>query len=251
MKGRVGIIWLLSINVVIWIALTISGTLMDYIDSNRLLSILSLPATFYKSLSQPWSLFTYMFTQYSALHIFCNMLCLLIFGFPMAQRLGNTGISILYILGGLAGALSYFALHAISGIDEGSLCGASAAVLSVMSAALIYIPQYPYRLPHNRDIKLKWLAAFCCIFLIISADGINPTSGIVHSGGMIFGLLAGLYLRRNTLQRLIYRFNNRVPAKDINRYYELMEKIRMSGYPSLSNVEKEEIMCLDKKIKNN
>lgn len=250
MRGRKGIIWILGINIAIWIIITIAS-ISNVAYSNLLIERLSLPSSAKDILMQPWSILTYMFTQYSSLHIICNMVCLLLFGIPIAKKLGSKCVVWIYIIGGIAGATAYTLYHVAIGSDNGYLCGASAAVLSIMSAALMYIPQHPFRLPFHRDIKLKWLAAFCCIILIISADGGSPVSGIVHSGGMIFGLLIGIYFRRRTLQRIVLRFNDRVSPKEISRYCGLMEKVRMSGYLSLSNLEKEELIRLSEKIKSN
>ena len=54
--------------------------------------------------SQPWRLVCAMFLHFSAIHILMNMAALYQVGILLERRYGSTVYSIVYFLGGLAGA---------------------------------------------------------------------------------------------------------------------------------------------------
>ena len=70
----------LVIRIAVWFG-------VSTVDVVRLTALPSYPAA---ALTAPWTLFTYMFTQWDFMHLLSNMLWLWLFGM-MAVRLGITG----------------------------------------------------------------------------------------------------------------------------------------------------------------
>ncbi len=144
-----------------------------------------------------------MFMHASLLHIFGNMLFLLIFGDNIEDRLGHVRYLIFYLVCGLLAGLSHvFATVAFAGNDEASLLvpslGASGAISGVLGGYILLFPT-------NRVVVLLgWIAmpmpAFIAIGLwfvlqLISGLGVlgsgSQQGGVAyaaHIGGFISGL---------------------------------------------------------------
>ena len=67
----------------------------------------SLSGNLFFDLTHPWVFFTHMFLHFGFFHILWNMLFLYWFGRIVGDFIGNQRILPLYLLGGLAGAISY------------------------------------------------------------------------------------------------------------------------------------------------
>ncbi len=214
---------------------------------------------------RPWTLLTYMVTQVEFLPLFFNMLWLIWFGDILMSTLGQRHLLGLYLCGGVVGGLLYLA--AASWVPAlcppGSvLIGSSASVLAVMAATAFRSPDYTFHLFFIGDVRLKWIAVFMIVLAFIGLGGGNAGGQVAHIGGVAFGSLQGLLLRRGidifgrhgrSRQQL-----RRRPAKvlsaidqhrrDAARLDELLDKIRISGFNSLNKKEREELDRLSQKI---
>jgi len=81
----------------------------------------------------PFTLLTSMFLHGGILHLTVNMLFLWVFGAAVEGRLGPGGFAVLYLLGGVAGTLTYVAVNPGSAAP---VVGASGAVSAAMGAYL-------------------------------------------------------------------------------------------------------------------
>ena len=100
---NIGVFVLLRIAAIVCV---FSGT-PDFINS--ILSQIELPSTIGALLTRPWTLITYMFAQYDLLHIVFNMLWLYWFGTMFRMVCTSRQLFVLYIYGGLAGAVLFLA----------------------------------------------------------------------------------------------------------------------------------------------
>lgn len=220
-------------------------------------------------LHRPWTVVTYMFVHESFWHLLFNMLWLWWFGQILLIRLKPSHLVALYICGGLAGALFYQIFYLVAG-GRALLCGASAAVLAMMTAAAVYTPDYSVRLFLIGDVKLKWLVAVVVILSFLGLGGGNAGGESAHIGGALFGGIYGYSLRRGQdfLGRLVNilkgtrthvrRTSPREPQRDGRkvaqaladgrRLDELLDKVSASGYDSLSRAEKAELKRLSQKL---
>lgn len=78
-----------------------------------LLEWIGVPADPEYLLSRPWTIFTYMFTQFDFLHLLFNMLWLYWFGSFFLNYFTERKLTGVYLLGGLFGGLLYIAAYNI------------------------------------------------------------------------------------------------------------------------------------------
>ncbi|MBO7318143.1 MAG: rhomboid family intramembrane serine protease, partial [Bacteroidales bacterium] len=125
---------LIYINVGVFIAVhLVSVILMLFnIDTVQWLSYIEVPSALKILPYRIWTLITYMFVHYDLWHILFNMMWLYWFGSIFIQYYTPKHLSVLYVLGGLAGAMlylfSYNTFPYFSG-KEGMMCGASASIM--------------------------------------------------------------------------------------------------------------------------
>ena len=79
----------------------------------QLLEWIGVPADPEYLLSRPWTIFTYMFTQFDFLHLLFNMLWLYWFGSFFLNYFTERKLTGVYLLGGLFGGLLYIAAYNI------------------------------------------------------------------------------------------------------------------------------------------
>jgi len=156
--------------------------------------------------------------------------------------------------------------------------GASASVLAILIAIATYVPNYTVRLFVLGDVKLKYIAIFSVAMDVISIPSGNAGGHIAHLGGALFGYLYASQLKNGKnisagFERFLDRFFNWISSlgtksprmkpvykstsgesKKYNtrsdsayhanrevrqkRMDEILDKIKDSGYESLSADER-------------
>lgn len=224
---------------------------------------LTLPSLFTIFLSRPWTLITYMAVHFDVLHMLFNVLWLYWFGRIMLITLSDRHLAFALVGGGIFGGLLFLASSAI-GYGSGWLCGCSAAVIAVMCATAIRLPDHPVNLFLIGEVKLKWVAAVCCLLTFLGGGG----NQAAHIGGLLWGVAFGLLLQhgldptrwfsgrssagegpKRKAGRMVRVLRDR--QDDIHRLDELLDKIRLSGYGSLSARERKELNEISSRIKKN
>lgn len=231
----------------------------------------SAPAYLPELLYRPWSVITYMFYHEDFFHIAFNMLGLYWFGRIFLEFLNKRQLVGIYLLGGISGylmySLAYYSLPVLRDQLTGStVTGASAAVLAILAGVSFYRPNYSIYMMFFGQVKLKYLALIYILIDLVTMAGGNAGGHIAHLGGMFFGWLFALQLRKNTdltlginrvLDFLVTLFkprkklkvSHRKPSNDYEYKKEkateqkeidaILDKISRSGYDSLSKDEKE------------
>ncbi|MDE6547613.1 MAG: rhomboid family intramembrane serine protease [Muribaculaceae bacterium] len=223
----------------------------------------TLPSYFPLFLSRPWTLLTYMLVHFDILHMLFNVLWLYWFGRIMLITLSDRHLLLSFIGGGIAGGLLFLAASAI-GYGSGWLCGCSAAVIAVMSVAAIRLPDHRINLFLIGEVKLKWVAVACCLLTFLGGGG----NQAAHMGGLIWGVAIGLLLRNgidpakwlptfhHTGSNATYDRRPDIMVRvlkqrqnDMDRLDSLLDKIKLSGYESLSRKERKELNELSARLK--
>lgn len=266
----------LAVAIIVWIL-----SLFDL----PLLPLLVIPSDWTLFLSRPWTALTYMFTQASFLHLLFNMLWLLWFGriflYISAPRL----LLWTYIGGGLTGAIFYVAVCAMGSPLPGSyLIGSSAAVLAVMTSASVMSPNLELRVFLISGVRLKYIALLCILLTFLGIGGGNSGGFSAHFGGVFYGLLAPVAVRDvspsalvkwipEKFRRIRLKTKRRrvpdafltpasqrkattdspenkavTPLSDEERLDQLLDKVRVSGYSSLSSSEKRELNAISSRL---
>ncbi len=269
--------WLIVVNTAVFLLLWVvilSGNAFGLQGNFTMqwLCVPSLPALF---IGRCWTALTYMVTHYGILHLLFNMLWLFWFGRLLMTTLSDRHLLWLYIGGGAFGAILYVAGQATFPTATGSsyLCGASAAVLSVMTAAAMRTPNLTMNLFLLGEVKLKWIALGCILLTFAGVGGGNTGGQAAHIGGVIFGVafimaikhgydLSKIRIRTASSAPIPPRGNVKRDGKSVAkaasgrlgdpaRLDQLLDKIRMSGYQSLTASERHELNALSQRLKNN
>ncbi|MGN1238141.1 MAG: rhomboid family intramembrane serine protease [Muribaculaceae bacterium] len=192
--------------------------------------------------------------------------------------LGGIGGALLYVL-------AYNVLPLFSGV-HGLLLGASASVLAIVVATAMRQPDYKVGLLFFGAVSLKWIAIVTIFIDVISIVSSNAGGHIAHLGGALVGAMFALADRRGTditawfnraidwvvnLTRCrpriktgkfgIPRTDNhkqehddeqrdnrrRMTPEDEAEMDEILKKIKLSGYASLTAAEKKRLFEVSKR----
>lgn len=192
---------LMALNVAMFLVIIFGEVVCKLTDSSESLwlGLWAMPADIHTLAMRPWTPITYMFTQYDVLHLLFNMLWLYCFGRIFMMLADGWRLVVLYICGGLAGAVVFVAGCNILGdshVAWSSLVGASAAVMSIVTGAATIYPEMPLRMMLLGDIKLKWIAVGALVLFVVTSTGEHAGSQFAHIGGAVMGFIYGLQMRR-------------------------------------------------------
>lgn len=249
--------------------LTFAFGLMNSSSAQTVLELIELPSSPSDLLRQPWSLLTYMFAQYDIFHLLFNMLWLYWFGQIFLLTDTPKRMTALYIYGGIAGGLLFMLAYAIFpslSNSRGMLIGSSASVIAIVTASAILHPGYKVMLFLIGEISLKWIAIVTIAFDFLSIGGGNGGGHIAHIGGALMGVCFAIAQKRGiditkhfnrAIDRAVDIFkckpkttvkNNKQKRSDTEQLDILLDKVRRSGYGSLTRNEKQQLIDLSHKI---
>lgn len=266
---------------ILFALLDVVGTLFNFSSSPALYlkMWLELPSAPEQYIVQPWSLVTYMFLHGGLTHILWNMLALYWFGKIFLSFFSTRHFVGLYLLGGIVGGLFFmlaynlFPMFTSSG-SNAYLVGASAAVLAIVAASAVRVPDYKINMLLIGEVKLSTLAVATVIISLLLVTSDNAGGSFAHLGGAFAGwafaymlnkgwdltkginavidFFVNLSARKFTFKRkpkmkftssagskhyADYEYNARKKEQndDIDK---ILEKVKQSGYSSLSDDEK-------------
>lgn len=261
-------------NVAVFVLLIFLGVLLRLMNAGiSLIGWLALPSNPLLMIRRPWTLLSYMFVHADILHLLFNMLWLYWFGRIFLTIYSSRHFISLYIFGGLVGGMLFMLFfNVFPFFDTGSrLVGASASAMALTIACAVRRPDYDIRLLLIGSVRLKYLALIIVVvdFLLMTSD--NGGGHISHLGGALAGWLFAASLQRGhditswigkiidtfTFKRAFssrgprmkaqrggkgfrggdynYNMRRRQREEELNR---ILEKLKRSGYDSLSAEEK-------------
>jgi membrane associated rhomboid family serine protease len=239
--------------------------------SDKVLNLLSVPASGKALLLRPWTIITYMFVHKDIWHILFNMLWLYWFGIIFLEYLDQKKLVAVYILGGICGSivyiLSFNIFPAFTGMVGNSVAiGASASVMAVVIAIAAYVPDYTINLLLIGKVKIKYMALAIFVLTSVMDFSVNSGGKLAHMGGALFGYFYTINLRQG--RDIGKRFNsaidflatifrprkkmkvthkkpsteyeyNKIRTEHQARINHILDKISKGGYDSLTKEEKE------------
>lgn len=276
---------LIYINVGVFLLVALVNlflTLFNMGGGQQWMNYLMFPASLGRFIRQPWSVLSYMFMHAGILHILFNMLWLYWFGRLFLNFFSARHLRGLYVLGGIAGAVLYMVAYNLfpyfrDAVAFSYLLGASASVLAIVVATAVREPDYPVQFMFIGTVRLKYVAIFMVVLDLLFMTADNAGGHLAHLGGALAGwwFASGLVKGRD-LTRWInmaldfcsgrwrqtprnpkmkvhygdkekdYDFNARKKARadEIDR---ILDKLRKSGYNSLTEDEKKSLFDASKK----
>lgn len=277
------------INIAVFLVLNIISIVMIFAgeESGRFIveQWVAMPGNFGRLARHAWTPLSYMFSQIEPLHLIFNMLWLYWFGIVFQLLSTPKRMIGLYLLGGLGGAalyllavntIPYFAGHG------GLLIGSSASVIAIVTATAIMAPDYRMNLLFLGAVSLKWIAIVTIGIDLLSVTGSNAGGHIAHLGGAVVGAIFALGLKRghditaplNSLIDAIVNLFRRRPkvrparfrasgapsaprpkapsaasAADQAELDNILDKIKKSGYSSLTADERARLFDVSRRIK--
>ena len=277
------------INIAVFLVLNIISIVMIFAgeESGRFIveQWVAMPGNFGRLARHAWTPLSYMFSQMEPLHLIFNMLWLYWFGIVFQLLSTPKRMIGLYLLGGLGGAalyllavntIPYFAGHG------GLLIGSSASVIAIVTATAIMAPDYRMNLLFLGAVSLKWIAIVTIGIDLLSVTGSNAGGHIAHLGGAAVGAIFALELKRghditvplNSLIDAIVNLFRRRPkvrparfrasaapsaprpkapsaasAADQAELDKILDKIKKSGYSSLTADERARLFDVSRRIK--
>jgi membrane associated rhomboid family serine protease len=191
------IIALIIINFLVYIFVNIAG--FSGLDISRSI-IPNLGLSLAGFSHHPWTVVSYMFTHTDFWHLLLNMITLYFFGSFLNRLIGLRRFLAVYFIGGLIGGL--FVLL-FSWPPFGSpyipTIGASGAIFALGGALAVLTPKlkviiFPIPVPMP-----LWVAILVSFLVLAFLPNVSWQG---HLGGLLFGLLAGWFLRKRV--RVIY-----------------------------------------------
>jgi len=147
-----------------------------------------------------WRLLTAMFVHADVLHIFGNMLFLLIFGLRAEDMFDVEEYMLIYFVSGLCGGLLTLFLWPPDTIS----IGASGAIFGILGATLIYA---------RRSIGQSMMTALMYAFFLFIINSVGPdVNYLAHFGGLAAGLLLGYALAASRRSRPSIRYSYNYPG---------------------------------------
>ncbi|MBD5180386.1 MAG: rhomboid family intramembrane serine protease [Bacteroidales bacterium] len=240
---------LVIINVVVLLGVTLCAFISRIGGGSLNLAtlLLDMPGGL-KAVMKPWTVITYMFTQTDVMHCLFNMLWLYWFGVLWERFSSGRHLLQLYFLSGLGGAIAFFLMSITNGGSGMYLEGASAAVMGIVAATAIMIPNVKLNLFLFGAVKLKWIAIISIVFFALGASGHTATAHWAHLGGAVAGAAYAMWLKYIHLKP---RITHKVPsnsARAREELDELLDKVRVSGYGSLTANERRRLFELSHRV---
>lgn len=147
-----------------------------------------------------WTFLTSMFMHGGFLHLFVNMLSLFFIGSLVEKILGKKRYLYFYLIAGLFAGLFFVLFYFLAGnLDiHVPAVGASGALFGLIGLLMLLTPNLPvYVMFIPIPIKMKYAAPGILILLwLISIAGNVPIGNTAHLGGLLAGLVYGIYLRK-------------------------------------------------------
>ncbi len=176
---------LIIINILTYIGTSLASS--SYVQTSHEVLILVGQANYLVLQGYFWQILTSIFVHANLIHLFGNMLFLMIFGMGAEVLYGHRQYLIIYFSSGLFGSI----LSLFTGLNSVS-AGSSGAIFGLFGAATIY--------SDTLSTHSILMALVYSIYFLILNIGAN-VNVYAHAGGLLIGLLLGYkYTKRFSIE---------------------------------------------------
>lgn len=273
------LIKLIYINLGVFIVLNLLGIILKLFNlpADYLWFYLKVPSDLTQLMYHAWTVITYMFTHEGFMHIFFNMLCLFWFGKIFLMLFSEKQLVGLYLIGGLIAALFYIVAFNVFPfyspiVHQSLMLGASGSIMAIIIATAVQSPNMEMQLLILGSVKLKYIAIVAVLTSFFGITSDNGGGQLAHLGGALAGYLFVVSLRqgkdltsvvslildaiytlfrprklrvkpnpnprKSTMNDADFNVNKARKIAEIDR---ILDKIKTSGYESLSTEEKKRL----------
>jgi len=176
-RGSTPVWTLIVINILVFIVTTIRPSIGYYLAFTK--PILD---------SNYWTILTAMFVHANIFHILFNMLTLYFFGILCLQLIDAKRFLVVYFIGGIFGNI----LFLLIGPTYSAVVGASGAIFAIGGVLVMMRPTLRVYLYFLVPMPL-WVGIIIGFLLTAFSGGVAWQA---HLGGLIVGLIAGLFFRQ-------------------------------------------------------
>ncbi|HEY4698794.1 MAG TPA: rhomboid family intramembrane serine protease [Nitrososphaerales archaeon] len=180
----------------IFILLSLVGFVLQYVTSSWVY-LAFFPALV---LEYPWMFITSIFLHADLSHLFFNMMALFFFGTYLERMIGRKSFLVLFLVSGVIGNLGY--LFTASDPLTPAI-GASGAIYGVVGTLAVLAPLMMIFIYGIIPLPMFITAI---LWTLLDLVGLFTPSGIAHGahlGGMVVGVIYGLYLRYPLITRRV------------------------------------------------
>lgn len=269
---------LIYINVAVYLLLHIFIIAMKLFTLNGefIVTWLALPSDPGTLLYKPWTFISYMFLHQDFFHILFNMFALYWFGKLFLTYFTEKQLFGLYFFGGLVAGLFYVIAYNFFPLfsqlsDISILMGASGSIMAIIVATAVQSPNLEMRFMLIGMVKLKYIAIVAVLISFFGITSSNAGGELAHLGGALYGYFFIVSLRRGkdhtrNFNRLMDAISNifkprklkvkhtanagrkmsdaeynMQKAKKMADVDRILDKIKTSGYGSLTPEEKKKL----------
>lgn len=219
---------------------------------------IALSSNFNESLPKFWTFVTYTFFHAGIFHLLFNLIALFYFSQLFTTYFTQRQLLAVFLFGSIFAGLFFAVIIALFDNHNSVLLGASGGIMAILFATVRYEPNMAVRLPLIGVVKLWHIAVGFLLIDLLTKLSDNFGGMLAHFGGALFGLIFTSSLLKGTdLSKWIFWNRKKNPRKQATsgssqafteRYSkadnqkkvnEILDKIRKSGYDSLSKKEKE------------
>lgn len=147
-----------------------------------------------------WTFLVSMFMHEGFGHLFVNMLSLLFIGSMIERILGQRRYLLFYLFSGLFAGVFFVLISKFLFTADFNVyaVGASGALFGLVGLLVLLTPNQPvYVMFIPIPIKMKYAGPGILVVLwLISIAGSVPIGNTAHLGGLVAGLIYGVYLRK-------------------------------------------------------
>lgn len=183
---------------------------------------------------RPWTLLSYMFLQSDGWELSFNMMWLWIVGAMTRRQPGASSTWGAYLAGGAFGGASYLLCCSQGIVQGGMLTGASASIIGMMtciacsdSKAAISFPMF-----HSRKVTVRTLFTAITAIAVICPMLTDTATAAAHAGGAVGGIAAATTIK-------LLKKSKATSDPETKR---ILEKIKTSGYSSLSADQRQRLI---------
>ena len=208
-KQKSCILWIVGINVVIFLAVLI----MEY-SGLKVSQHLSLKPVDVMAGKNLWTIITSMFMHAGFWHLFVNMLSLVFLGSFLERIIGAKRFLLIYFISGISASLFFvFLSYFFGGSSLGALIfgsplipavGASGAIFGIAGVLVILTPKTKIYLMFIPIGMQMWFGVILilAVMWLFSILAKLPVGNTAHLGGLLAGLAYGIFIKKKYRRKI-------------------------------------------------